>query len=342
MDSIEHSWQYCRKVLPEVSRTFALNIGVLRGELYRSVLLGYLICRIIDTVEDSPSLTPSLKEEFLRSFSAVIAGPNWQCLLEEWLSQLRASKLDGKPQDTELLWHSGHVLKCFKHLAPGYQRVGEKMFSIMTSGMAKYVIQAQSGRFILCDLRDLKQYCYYVAGVVGEFLLGNFCLAYTISEQRSQILKKHCVDFGLGLQMTNIAKDILKDRQRGQTFLPESFLQEAGLSKEEFLAGKKPLAAQAAYYRLLKEAYSHLMAGYQFSLAIPRRHLRLRLFCIWPLWMAFETLKTLHTNPDLLFCPQDVKITRKQVKRILRHTTLIIASNTLIEKSFSCHYKNML
>ncbi|MBT5375365.1 MAG: squalene/phytoene synthase family protein, partial [Nitrospinaceae bacterium] len=51
-------WTYCVKTLPKVSRTFALNISVLKGDLHRSILVAYLFCRIVDTVEDAAELDP--------------------------------------------------------------------------------------------------------------------------------------------------------------------------------------------------------------------------------------------------------------------------------------------
>jgi len=44
------NWKYCRETLPKVSRTFALNISVLKGDLYKSILIAYLFCRIDDHV----------------------------------------------------------------------------------------------------------------------------------------------------------------------------------------------------------------------------------------------------------------------------------------------------
>ena len=46
--------RFGRDILPEVSRTFALSIRVLPGELGRAVLAAYLLCRIADTLEDEP------------------------------------------------------------------------------------------------------------------------------------------------------------------------------------------------------------------------------------------------------------------------------------------------
>ena len=51
-------WTYCQQTLPKVSRTFALNIKTLQGEQHRSVLIAYLFCRTVDTVEDAAELDP--------------------------------------------------------------------------------------------------------------------------------------------------------------------------------------------------------------------------------------------------------------------------------------------
>ena len=335
------SWKYCEKVLPRVSRTFALNIKVLTGDHYRAVLLGYLGCRIIDTIEDSPSLKPPLKVQFLRQFPEMIKGDRWEKQLKIWVNQLFKENLIGQPSDIELVKHTSHVLSCFKKLSPSYQHAGEKMFTNMSHGMAEYIESSSSGHMALKDLDDLKQYCYYVAGVVGEFLYESFELTYKIADSKKKILKDHCIDFGLGLQMTNIAKDILKDHQRGERFLPESFLQEVGLTKEQFLNEEESQKNRQAHNKLLKEAHAHLLRGYLFTKTLHRRHFRLRLFCIWPLWMAFETLKTLHAHPNFLHSDRDVKISRSQVKKILFSTSLMISSNHLIEKSLTRHYSNM-
>ncbi len=332
-------WAYCQEALPRVSRTFALNIRVLRGELHRCVLLGYLVCRILDTVEDSASLSPEARARLLRRFPSVVSSGAWERLLREWVRDAKAEKLDGNSADVELVERSVQVISCFKRLNPEYQRLSERMFATMAHGMAEYSERSlPGGEWILRDLEDLERYCYYVAGVVGEFLCGSFLLAYSIEGRTAQTLREHCVAFGLGLQITNIAKDILRDRRGGRTYVPESFLREARLSAEEFRGGERPLQALSAYRALLSEAYANLRRGYTFTRTIPRRHFRLRLFCIRPLWMAFETVKTLAAHPDLLADDRDVKISRKQVRRILLATTPMVAGNWMIERSFSRKY----
>ncbi|MBL8742584.1 MAG: squalene/phytoene synthase family protein, partial [Myxococcales bacterium] len=43
---------FCDEVLPGVSRTFALSIQALVPELREAICVAYLLCRIVDTVED--------------------------------------------------------------------------------------------------------------------------------------------------------------------------------------------------------------------------------------------------------------------------------------------------
>ena len=52
---------FCELVLPAVSRTFAIGIRALPGDLGRAVLTAYLICRLADTVEDAPGMAPAAK-----------------------------------------------------------------------------------------------------------------------------------------------------------------------------------------------------------------------------------------------------------------------------------------
>src|SRR5262249_43604990 len=55
------AWAFCHSILPDVSRTFALNIPVLPPRLRDSVCCAYLLCRIADTVEDTESLSETVR-----------------------------------------------------------------------------------------------------------------------------------------------------------------------------------------------------------------------------------------------------------------------------------------
>ena len=56
------------EMLEGVSRTFALTIPQLPAELCRVVSNAYLLCRIVDTIEDEPLLDGARKNYFVSSF----------------------------------------------------------------------------------------------------------------------------------------------------------------------------------------------------------------------------------------------------------------------------------
>ena len=67
-------WDFCTTSLRKVSRTFSRPIEVLPGDLRKAVTCGYLLCRIVDAVEDNASFTLSERDQRYRTFHDVIEG----------------------------------------------------------------------------------------------------------------------------------------------------------------------------------------------------------------------------------------------------------------------------
>ena len=64
---------WCRRLLPRVSRTFALSIGMLPPSLRDAVGDAYLLCRIVDSVEDDRACRSSSASRLFDAFDAVLA-----------------------------------------------------------------------------------------------------------------------------------------------------------------------------------------------------------------------------------------------------------------------------
>src|SRR6201986_1042514 len=78
-------------------------------------------------------------------------------------------------------------------------------------------------------LSDLDDYCYYVAGVVGQMLTELFCgYSAQIGQHRAEMHELD-VSFAQGLQMTNILKDVWEDRARGACWLPQEVFSRHGV-----------------------------------------------------------------------------------------------------------------
>ena len=68
--------EYQHRILPDVSRTFALTIPALPAELRDVVANAYLLCRLADTIEDEPVLDSNSKTKFLEQFIGVLKQEN--------------------------------------------------------------------------------------------------------------------------------------------------------------------------------------------------------------------------------------------------------------------------
>ena len=62
----------CSDLLRRVSRTFALSIELLPTELREAVCVAYLLCRIVDTIEDDPDAPQDLREVLFDAFDHLV------------------------------------------------------------------------------------------------------------------------------------------------------------------------------------------------------------------------------------------------------------------------------
>ncbi len=71
---------------------------------------------------------------------------------------------------------------------------------------------------------DLIRYCYHVAGVVGIMM----ALVMGVDPQDDETLSRAC-DLGYAFQLANIARDVREDADAGRCYLPQDWLDAAGI-----------------------------------------------------------------------------------------------------------------
>lgn len=326
-------------LLGKVSRTFALNIQVLPAGLKRQVLLAYLFCRMADTLEDDAELPAGEKIRLLESFrDAFPPGADWETRLEALVKSLPASWRNSDKWDRLLVFHGRWIFAQLREFPQPVVQVISACVREMSDGMIRFTekqARLRDGELLIGTVEDLDAYCYYVAGTVGVMLCELFSLqSPLIGKRRAKALKALSVSFGLGLQLTNILKDIHDDRERNVSYIPQSLLAAEGLSQADFLAPQGAAGAARIFDRLLAKAKQHLEDALEYSCLLPRLEPRLRLFCLWPLFMAAETLALLGRNREALQGGVKQKISRGAVKRIIRRTSVACWSNAWIHTMF--------
>ena len=302
---------YQTEVLRGVSRTFALTIPQLPAALRDVVGNAYLLCRITDSIEDEPVLTPPQKRRFASRFVDVVEGREDAEDFGRELGALLSSSTTASERD--LVANTPTVIRITRGFRDSQRRALVRCVRIMAEGMSDFQQLDTSGG--LRDQRELDRYCYVVAGVVGEMLTELFCdYSNEIGERRDELLPL-AVSFGQGLQMTNILKDVWEDLRRGACWLPRDIFLRAGFDLRALPAGRDDPAFGRGLVELVGIARGHLLNALQFIQLIPARESGIRRHCVWALGMAVLTLRRIHATPDFR-SGQEVKISRRSVRAV--------------------------
>jgi len=207
----------------------------------------------------------------------------------------------------------------------------QRCIELMCSGMHQF--QRTASVRGLPGMSDLDDYCYYVAGVVGEMLTELFC-AYSpkVNVQRVA-LEGLAVSFAQGLQMTNILKDVWDDRQRGACWLPQELFSRYGIDLGQLSVAQQPAGFDAGMQALIAVAHSHLRNALSFTLLIPREETGIRRFCLWAIGMAVLTLRKIQRAPGFTSGSQ-VKISRTAVGMTQLLSNFAVGNNWLLRRLF--------
>ena len=152
-------------MLPQVSRTFALGIKLLPARLELPVRLGYLLCRIADTVEDDLALSPGRKAELLDEFLIGFDDPDRADAFGDVVSELTSASEDY----VDLVSANGEVFTLYRNLDVRTQAILRRWIEEMVRGMRRFVVEHPAG-IRIASVPEFHQYCYYVAGTVGHLL----------------------------------------------------------------------------------------------------------------------------------------------------------------------------
>jgi farnesyl-diphosphate farnesyltransferase len=323
---------YCIAVLPLVSRTFAICIRFLPSRVEYAVLVAYLLCRIADTIEDAVSLAPLEKQRLLARLREY---------LEEGAGDARELSTvfaGGGADDARLAANADVVLREFRRLPREQRDVIRPWVQEMCAGMGEFAGRSQGSGHLqaLGSVEDLDRYCYFVAGTVGHLLTELFSLHYGRQpDEHYQSLKSLATSFGLGLQLTNIIKDLADDRRRGWSFVPRQLTRLAGIDPEQMQQPGTREQSRQVMEMLIAKAGAHLRDALDYCTQLPRSQYRIRLFCLTSLYFAVRTLRRARHDPRLLDPEHKVKISRAEVYRTVFVTHLVAPVDGLVRAYFN-------
>lgn len=242
--------EFLQDQLLKTSRTFALAIPLLPQPTAREVTVAYLLFRIADTFEDASVLWQRPRQiAALDEFVQLLRQPS-----VKRAEELAASWLAAPPTEhggyLELLGNTPRVFEAYLGFSPEAREIIERHTVRTAQGMGSVVERADdNGVLRLENIQDLRDYCYIVAGIVGELLTDLFILGSSALEPVADYLSERAALFGEGLQLVNILKDSSSDATEGRNYLPAS-----AERSEVFALARRDLRAAAEYTLAVQKA----------------------------------------------------------------------------------------
>jgi farnesyl-diphosphate farnesyltransferase len=315
--------KFGRGIIPRVSRTFAIGIAILPGDLRRAVLVGYLLCRIADTIEDDGASTAERRQELLARFLECFGDPD---KAERFAAE--ASDIHADASYLELMRGTKLVFALHRSLPKSSAAIVEKWTRELTLGMSEFVGRYPSGIRIQ-TMPEYRRYCYYVAGTVGHLLTDLwYCHSRQVKKADYERLLVNCEAFGEALQTINILKDIAWDiEHENSAYIPEDLLRARGSSHQTILHGDWRVQNREALVALVQLAKEDIHKSLDYFNAIPKMAVQIRLFCLLPILFAVATLREIERSTAMLQSGGAVKISRAEVRSLILAGSVSTISN---------------
>lgn len=323
---------YLQEWLQRVSRSFALVVPLVESPLQHYLATAYLLCRVIDNIEDCTQPTAWKQGRFGEAGRALDHPEVARDVLTQWQTRhwpgLTAdeTRLMGA-EDGLTLW------QIYGAIPAADRAIIQRWVHAMIDGMAALDDAARPPRFVerkgvqvLESAADYNEYCYIVAGTVGHLSSELVVRHYGITDESAAQLRATCEACGRGLQKTNIVKDFAEDLRRGVSYLPASWLAEVQYAPLE-LHGAPPVWAQ----RVLNDVLDELAEATTYLLTLPINAQGYRMASLLCLLPAYQTLlAAAQTAPTLFTAEHHVKISREVMERCLTDTAAMWADNDAI------------
>lgn len=309
------------ELLKAVSRSFNLTLRILPAPVRRPIGIAYLLARTSDTIADTKLIASEAREASLCQLAQAIQSERIDDFAFSLPRQIRT-------KEQKLLARIHDSVNLLQTVGQEERRLIQDVLQIIISAQNLDLqrFQNANAQNVVCLKSDaeLDDYTYRVAGCVGEFWTRICFQKLSPNPSPPPELLRAGIRFGKGLQLLNILRDLSEDLQQGRCYLPQDAMRQSGLSPKDLTIPSTDETRQkmaTLFQRYAQKANQLLMNGWEYTNQLPRRWVRVRLACAWPVLIGLQTLKALPLD-DPLNPSRRAKISRQAVKTIIVKTLL--------------------
>ncbi|WP_458204676.1 phytoene/squalene synthase family protein [Haladaptatus sp. NG-SE-30] len=310
---------WCHQAVQGVSRTFAITIDLLDQPMADAICVGYLLCRVADTIEDAGHIPPDEQAALLRLYDGAL-DPNdpttaveFRAAVDEWLPE------DGG-DDWAVVANAPRVIGTFTAFPESVQQAVLPPVRELVDGMAMFVERyADTGGLRIRTLPELEEYCYYVAGTVGELITNLVCR--DADSKRAKRMRETSESFALLLQLVNVSKDVYVDyHDENNVYLPETWLEDEDVPQDDLCAPQHHDDVAAVVARTADHAHGFVDDAQTYLETMPRAEGNRLVAWTIPYLLAVGTLREVRKRPEDALRRAGIKVPREEVHALL--TTL--------------------
>lgn len=309
--------EWCFDAVQGVSRTFAITIDVLEEPMASAICVGYLLCRVPDTVEDAGHIPADEQAHLLETYDSVL-NPEDETTARTFSREVEEWVPEDRNDDWEVVAQCERVFRAFEAQPPAVREAVRDPVREMVDGMATFVDRyADTEGLRIQTPAELEDYCHYVAGTVGE-LITNLACRGDVDPDREQLLYDHAESFGRLLQLVNIAKDVYADyHEENNIYLPASWLRAEGVAPEELCAPENESKTASVISRTADRARGCADDAQTYLEKVPLAHGNTLAAWAIPYLLAVGTLREVTKRPEDALREAGIKITREEVHAVI-------------------------
>lgn len=307
---------WCGEVLQDVSRTFALSVSQLENPIADELCVGYLMCRVADTIEDAAHIPPAEQVRILDQYRRALT-PGGDVTVDDFVADVTPWVPDEADPEWELVSNTPRLVATFESLPASTKAEIRPRIQEMIRGMTLFIDRyADEEGLRIQTLDELEEYCWYVAGTVGELITG------LVTRDRSDGLRSQLMEtassFGLLLQFVNVTKDVATDYKReNNVYLPEAILAKHGLEHRNIADPGRSDDFAPVIRELVREAEQYVEDARTWLDVTPECRGNTLGACALPFLLAVGTLRELKSRPEDVITEGDVKVSRDEVFAII-------------------------
>jgi farnesyl-diphosphate farnesyltransferase len=321
-------------LLHQTSRSFYLTLRMLPAAVRPQIGLAYLLARTTDTIADTEIVPVLQRLEALHALRERILGR-----VAKPLDLGDLVRHQGLPAERALLEQVETTVAALRDLSAADIQLIRAVLETIISGqemdLKRFTGASAQNIIALQTDAELDDYTYRVAGCVGEFWT-RMCRAhlFPVAPLDEAFLLTNGVRFGKGLQLVNILRDLPRDLRQGRCYIPLERLTAERLTPTDLLGPNNESRFRPLYETYLKQAESHLAAGWAYTNALPRASVRIRLACAWPILIGIRTIKRLRRE-NMLDPLRIIKVSRSEVRALIVFSVLNYPFQATWERQFA-------